>query len=559
MIHFNSTLTKDSNRNILLLIGIVMLQIATYLYVKPHIVIADDIAYINRALSIFDGSYKFAPSVFSQRFLVFLPASLLYRLFGVNIYSSTAHLLIFAIIHTIIIYLLGNKIRNGLGILAALLFALNPLTLFLTIDLLPDLICDTFILLSIYFLYVAETDTEKSKKGFYGFLFSFFLFSSILAKEYIVLYLPFFLFMCVRSYKINYRFWNSTFLTLVSLVMILGLFYKIQTGSFFYRLSGIEIEHNINANSYYFASAATILHRVLFGSYRLLLGDFSFILLTVLIVPLLINIKYMIKEKALQFWIYNFIFLFIIFQYGSTSLKTYNPIPLEPRWFFILLPAMCILSGYAIQEILNNNSNKWIYIMMITSVISAMVCIGGYHASRINLIFALVVLSSTILILVFNRSRHKVIILLFPLIFIFIYSAKTYKAGTDITKDIYDNYIGQLGNNSIVVMNDLSISAHRYYNFNNTNHLMPINWENIVKDSMSSTLRDKQLYLLIDYNKVKFLHELYKTYIPEFVDNMPSNWKAIKEYYPSSVFQKENIKTLGLYKINSLEELRNNY
>jgi hypothetical protein len=559
MIHLQIFLAKNNNRNIVYLIGIIALQITAYFYIKPHIINSDDIAYINSALSMIEGSYKFTPSVFTQRFLVFLPVSLLYRLFGVNIYSSTVHLLMFAIFHTIIIYYLGNKIKNGMGILAALLFGLNPLTLFLTVELLPDLICSTFILVALYFLYSSEEDTKTNKKRFHGFLFSAFLFLSILAKENIMFYLPFFLFICIRSYRLNYKFWNTAFLTFAALILLLGLFYKMQTGYFFYKLSAIESEHNLSVWSYQYASGSSLLKRVIFGLYYLLLGDSSLVLLTVLIAPLLFSIRNMIKEKSLRFWIYNFLFLLVIYQYGSTSLKSYNPIPLIPRMFFCLLPPMCLLAGYSMQEIISNKRNKWIYIMLITSAVSAMVCIQVYHLSKTTLICTLVIFTTSLLAILVNNTRLKILILFFPVIFIFVYSANNLRTNTDITKETYDNYIGKLPYNSIVIMNDRSILANKYYNFNNSNQLMFIDWANIEKVSVLPSQKGKPVYLLIDYKEVQSLHVSYNEYIPKFINSRPSDWKAIKEYNLYDIVKKNNVKSLGLYKINSLEELRNNY
>jgi hypothetical protein len=65
-----------------------------------------------------------------------------------------------------------------------------------------------------------------------------------------------------------------------------------------------------------------------------------------------------------------------------------------------------------------------------------------------------------------------------------VYSANNLRTNNDITKETYDNYIGKLPYNSIVIMNDRSILANKYYNFNNSNQLMFIDWANIEKVSV---------------------------------------------------------------------------
>ena len=77
-------------------------------------------------------------------------------------------------------------------------------------------------------------------------------------------------------------------------------------------------------------------------------------------------------------------------------------------------------------------------------------------------------------------------------------------------------------------------------------------WDEIARDSLANNNFDN-MYLFIDYDKVRFLNQSYNTYIPKFINDMPSNWTIIKEYRYS---YGENI---GLYKIDSLEGLRNSY
>src|SRR3990170_7432136 len=56
----------------------------------------------------------------ANRLVLLLPTGLLYRLFGVNDFSSVASILIISIINIILVYLLGKKLVNSkVGLVAA--------------------------------------------------------------------------------------------------------------------------------------------------------------------------------------------------------------------------------------------------------------------------------------------------------------------------------------------------------------------------------------------------------------------------------------------------------
>ena len=604
---------KNIKLNFIFLTIIITIQIIEYLIIKPHIYQSDDIFYINSAFSILDGNFKFIPSVFNQRFGVFLPVCLFYQIFGVGPYTSTIFLLISAITSTVIIFIIGNKIKASVGILAAFIFACNPLTVSSTVDLLPDILCSTLILISTYYLFITMNDNNLEKEKIHGFLSALFLFLSVFVKEYIVFYLPFFVFICIIRYKKNPRFWNTFFLTSSAFIILFGLFYKIETGSFLYRLTAIESEHNSSLWSYYFSSNKILQDRILFGLYEFFLHNTEFSVLIVFVIPVLIFKIRDIEEENLRFWIYNFIILFIIFQYGSTSLREYNPIPLKSRMFICLLPAMCILSAYTIQEIYYNKNKKWIYLMMNIAFIWVLSYLPEYFYFGTNLILFFVSYLTLFLILLLSKKpQYRITLLIFPLIFMcaviistiyrlhnfpiaginFIYismilvalflsllspfpqlrvilliSPLIYisvhfliyqKSPVNNTEDLYKNYIGKLNDNSLVLMCNRNITANKYFNFNNTNHLVFMDWSDAFKDSLKSS-KNNGIYLYVDYEMVIFLNKSYNTYIPKFISNIPPNWQTKKIYYRNYGDLKLNEKGIGLYKVSSLKGFRDFY
>ena len=604
---------KNIKLNFIFLTIIITIQIVEYLIIKPHIYQSDDIFYINSAFSILEGNFKFIPSVFNQRFGVFLPVCLFYQIFGVGPYTSTIFLLISAIISTVIIFILGNKIKAGVGILAAFIFACNPLTISSTVDLLPDKLCSTLILISTYYVFISVNDVNLEKEKIHGFLAALFLFLSVFVKEYIVFYLPFFLFICIKRYKSNPRFWNTFFLTSLVFIILFGLFYKMETGSFFYRLTAIESEHNTSLWSYYFSSNKILQDRILFGLYEFLLHNYEFAILIVFVIPVLIFKIKDVKEENLKFWIYNFIILFIIFQYGSTSLREYNPIPLLSRMFICLLPAMCILAAYTIQEIYYNKDKKWIYLMMDIALIGVLSYLPDYFISATNIILFFVGYLTLFLILLLSKKPQfriallifplifmvailissiyrlpffsmvginviymfmilvvlflslllpfpqlRVILLIFPIIYISVHFLLNQQSPVDNNEDLYKNYIGKLSDNSLVIMCSRNMVANKYYNFYNTNHLIFKNWDNLIKDSLT-TKKYEKIYLFIDFKIVKYMNYRYSAYIPKFYYKIPKNWKPIKIYYKYYWDIKSNEKNIGLYRINSLKDFRGFY
>ena len=341
---------------------IIFISSLFYLIIHPRFVNSDDFEYAKTAFNIFNGKYEFNPIHFYNRFGVFIPTGILYMLFGINEFTTTAWpFLIYILLIIFSYYFLQKNIDKNTALLSAFFIAFNFSILNWALELAPDLIMTFFATMAIFFLY----EIRKGKKNslLSSFLFVSFLFISFLTKENIITLIPFLLIVCIYDLfikKQNIKFWIISIIFGSILLAGYFLFYQIMTGNFYYRFAGIESGHNLNDSSYV-GKPHLLIQRLLYLPVIMFTDNIYYFLLILFAAPLIF--KTLMKKQSIDtfngFWSFYSLFLFLSFWFMSTSLKHYNPFNhrQDRTWMLIIVP-FTILAAMNLYDFFKENEYK---------------------------------------------------------------------------------------------------------------------------------------------------------------------------------------------------------
>ncbi|MGC8622619.1 MAG: ArnT family glycosyltransferase [Candidatus Micrarchaeia archaeon] len=117
---------RDKEKGIYLILAIIvaydLFRAATHILGPTYL--SEDFAYVLSAFSVLRGYINIGFSIDSTRILQYLPIALFYRLFGINIYTSSAWNVIAYIGTVIITFFVGKEVYNSkAGLVAALLIS----------------------------------------------------------------------------------------------------------------------------------------------------------------------------------------------------------------------------------------------------------------------------------------------------------------------------------------------------------------------------------------------------------------------------------------------------
>jgi len=204
---------------------------------------SDSALYINNALNMLDGhgyvDETLKPILYRGPIFSGL-ITISFYLFGVSVKHAFWVVRTFYIFNTVIIFLIGEKFYGKkIGMLAALLYLTSYQINNLSSDLGLDIVFPFFVLLYIFFLYLA---IEKNS-NLYFILSGFAAGIAFLTKELAILFfpLPFLCFIIFKAYRINFE-WKGIIYFTVALLAILSpwLIYVYHSSGNFTSLSGLS-------------------------------------------------------------------------------------------------------------------------------------------------------------------------------------------------------------------------------------------------------------------------------------------------------------------------------
>lgn len=307
----------------------------------------DPVTYASRAKFLSSHTAEFlhegqANSIFDQRLAVTVPVAVLYKLFGINNYTTNVWPLVATLLTFIGVYaVLPTAMSNVFGVLFCFC---NVMTFRHAGLLYPDIICSASMFLATIFLFYRQRASKGGLAGLCYPLFAMtFLFVAFLAKENVFWVLPIWIYALAsdlrnKEYGLLKRFYAPAIVTGLLLGILYLLFCQTVWNDPFARFKTVESIATQHQWSLENASRARWIGRLTTGPLRMFrveCGLFAvFTAFGLWFVP-----------KSHRLWSYYTLCMLLFFWFGSVSFTIYQPMPLWPRMAVPLLPGMLIVAA----------------------------------------------------------------------------------------------------------------------------------------------------------------------------------------------------------------------
>ena len=346
----------------------------------------DDYFYSRYAYQLSTGTFHLAPDPqgllhdpLRERVLIFAPVALLYRLFGVNIITTTVWPLLCTCGCSVLFWVLYRRREPIVAAAAMLLLGLHYFSLNLSNYLYPDNILMFWCLCSASAL-MAGRRTE-GKPGAWGVGFALLTFAALLSKETIVYYFPFYaaLLLLDLRYGRRWLFWGAALGTGAVLLIGYLAYYQIYTDDALYRIHLIERTNDfLKEGNYLGGNRAALLARITWQPLDFLVSTGLGGVL-VFAVAALFGRRQNLGSDA-SFWLGLAFTTLAFYWLGSTSLSQYNPITLLPRMTTPLLPPLCLAAGFGLRNFVRTGRGGWLLGL-------ALLAAAAWARSSISLIY----------------------------------------------------------------------------------------------------------------------------------------------------------------------------
>ena len=358
-------LGKWLNMHLLALLAIVLLGIVLRLHFFTGMVRGDDFNYAHTAYELAQGRSPLGIWAGSPRIGLYAPVSLLYLLFGPSEVTTLAYPFMMSIISILLIYSLGRMLAAPqAGLLAAWLWSMFPLDIFLASDLLPDGLVAAFSTAAVLFLLLALRSFANCYV-LWLFLCLACIGWAILIKPiaiisliFILGYFGFYLYKNLVSgliskvqQKLKISPSNRLLLIIILASVALFLYSQLQTRPFLVTL----------ARTAYDTSQLIMLGTIDYEipGVNQVAGNLLYTNLFIPLAPLfLVAIIYFlfVNRAELDFPLFWFGSLFLIYEWASVSLNplVYKPIEsfVEGRSALFLFVPLCIIAGGYLSSLL---------------------------------------------------------------------------------------------------------------------------------------------------------------------------------------------------------------
>lgn len=361
---FVSELQKYS----VILLMIVLLGLGLRLYFFKGFTGFDDGEYARFAYQMAHGRFAIegyaGPPVFPLRLGVIFPTSLAFRLFGLSESSMVIYPLLLSLMGLLLSYVCAGVLFNHrVGLIAAALYAIAPIEIENATQLLPDLPATFYASLGVVvLLFFIRSDVEHRPMLFLGGFIAGSAFGfSWLCKESI----SFFALTCVVLMVLNLkRSWKSGVVLWAgvasgSLLIFVGevVFYGNLMGDFLFRFH--EIERNYRELQKWFftegsdfgwpegsSRTAALIKRLFIRGPEFILMNSFFLFLPLLGLLASLHAFYW-KDRAFLLPAVWLISLFLMFNFSSSSVSSYTPLPLFNRYFYpLVFPSIVLTAGF---------------------------------------------------------------------------------------------------------------------------------------------------------------------------------------------------------------------
>lgn len=340
----------------LILCGIFVIMLAARLMSFVGLIGSDDLTYNRSAYEVVQG--VFSPQLNHQqtRLGLIFPVALIFRLFGIHEISSVTFPLICAIATFWLLVYAGSRYWGVWGgIVAGVLYTFLPIEILQATQLLPDLPAATCLTGSAILLEQIETNHNQAQhSSFWGMLCAGILFGwAYLIKETSVFFGVFVAGYFSYQMAVRKNFCLSWLWYAIGAALMIGLecgYYYRTTGTPWYRYLSVVSGHNVSVFSGQMFHGWALVRRLALDQLQMLfqVQHFSFYF-----VGILAGVVYGVQRwrtPHVGFLLGWFGSLFLLFNFGSTSLTAYMPLAFFPRFFVALsAPGILILTWYLLE------------------------------------------------------------------------------------------------------------------------------------------------------------------------------------------------------------------
>jgi len=337
---------------------------------------ADDEAYAELGYRMSQGDFQIndkylrAP-VFPLRVALITPVSWCLKIAGVSETAILFYPFLLSMLSVILVFIAGCIFFDSRsGLIAAAIQAILPIDAVSASALLPDLPAAFWANMGVLICYYASRRSENWIKISCGILSGLALAISYLCKESVVFVL---IFICIFFAYLAYRHKRNAIIlitigvTFITVLLAESFVYYQSTGDFFHRLHETERNYEVCKYGFFTEGSPWGWEKGEFGiaiKNRLFKEGPKKIFMTKSfgwIAPAaMLALIYAVMRKLRKFafpatW---FLFLVLIFNFGSSSLTAYRPLVLVERHFYpILFPAV-LLAGGLIGTLLSAQRGK---------------------------------------------------------------------------------------------------------------------------------------------------------------------------------------------------------
>ncbi|GAA3926891.1 hypothetical protein [Hymenobacter algoricola] len=338
----------------LLFVG--LFTVAYFLLTHEGLYDLDDYFYARYAAQLAGGTFRVLPDPqgllhdpLKERWLIFGPVALLYRLLGIGTISTTLWPLLCTLGCSVVVWLGYRRREPVVAAGAMVLLGLHYFTLNLTNYLYPDNILMFWCLCCAMALLRGRQSPGAQLA--WGLGFAALNFAALLSKETIVYYLPCYCGLLVLDVwrQQNGRFWAAALFGGTVLLAGYLAFYAVFTHDALYRIHLIEHTNEfLREGNFLVGNRAALLGRVTYQPLAFFVGSG-------LGVALLLALAAAFGRRQQQgsdagFWLALTGTTLAFYWLGSTSLTSYNPITLLPRMTTPLLPPLCLAAGFGLRN-----------------------------------------------------------------------------------------------------------------------------------------------------------------------------------------------------------------
>ena len=327
--------------------GFIILSLIHVVFVFAGFYNNDDIVYAKYAADVAHNGISFSPASnhYQLRWPVIYTAAFFYKLFGINTFSSSLFSFASIVLCGVLLKKIANACRPVIFLLSLVFFFFAHSIIFYMHRLLPD----AAMCLAVFWMYSSYRwyYINQAKGLNYGVQFSLAFFLAVLTKETIIIALPLFALFFLRDVikKQRLRFWLYAVSTAFILIALYLLYFKITTGSFFYRYHILQSQNYFTACSFDKLPFIFTLRRIGYELWRNMLLNGDFLIFLPAVAAFVYRKK--IAGYALTYKIdfYAFLILLLAANFMTISFTTYLPLCRDTRHFLFLFPFAAIIAG----------------------------------------------------------------------------------------------------------------------------------------------------------------------------------------------------------------------